>query len=106
MKPPKMIKVGANKVGLELVEKDFLDTDYGRFSAAEQNIKVANGLSPEQEALSVLHECLHACFWDSGLCVKYNKEEEEVIVRLLEGRIGALLGDNPRLVKYLMEKLG
>lgn len=66
-------------------------------------------LSPAQDASSrrdtLLHECLHAIFYESGLAsvLAVSDDDEERFIRLLTPWLLALLRDNPRLVIFLLE---
>ena len=102
MRLPRTIKVGANTVSVRMMKNDILKGDCGDFDPANMLIRINSKLGPHQVALTLIHECLHAMWWDAGLP---KKEGEERIVSALEGRLGALIRDNPKLITYLQEKL-
>ena len=102
MRLPRKVKVGANTVFVRMSKNDSLKGDCGEFDPANMLIRINSKLGAHQVALTLIHECLHAMWWDAGLP---KKEGEERIVSALEGRLGALIRDNPKLVSYLQEKL-
>jgi hypothetical protein len=61
--------------------------------------ELPDALEPEV----VLHEALHAIWTQTGLDKKYSDEEEEEAVWQLAPRILALLRDNPRMVKWMID---
>lgn len=103
MRMPKTIKVGANTVTVRLVKEVDEHRNIGEFDPANMGIKISSKLGTHQRALTLLHECLHACWWDAGLT--RNKITEEEVVSGLEGRLGALIRDNPKLIDYWKENL-
>lgn len=105
MKMPKTIKIGAQTISVHSEDPEIMDTTYGRYIPAKNKIEISKDLEKQQEALTLLHEVLHACFSDAGLVTKFNKDDEEVIVRALEGRIGALIKDNKKFIQYIQESL-
>lgn len=105
MKAPKKIKIGPNTVIVKSVNPDELDGKYADFSPRYQSIRVSTDMSKGQTALSLLHEVLHACFFDAGLPVRFNPDDEEIIIRVLEARIGAMIKDNPKFITYIQESL-
>lgn len=103
MRLPRTIKVGANTIEIKLVNGKEIQDDAGEFHAGTQEMKINKKLAKNQKALTVIHETLHALIYDAGMAG--TKMTEEQVVTTLEGRIGALIRDNPKLVQYLQENL-
>ncbi len=102
---PKKLKIGALTVPVSLVTADDIDGSFGMFSTKNQNIRICKEVVEAQRGATLLHEALHAMFWDAGLNTKFNKDDEEILVRVLEGRLLAFLKDNPKAVEYIVETL-
>ncbi len=74
------------------------DDDLGESDLENQHITIKDGLKPEQEKSTLLHECLHAISDTLGLGLN------EKHVQGLETGLWALLKDNPQFVSYLRRR--
>lgn len=74
--------------------------DYGQFDAEEAEISIRDGVSPVEEADTVLHEILHAVWFNMDIG---NKKIEEHVVRKLATGLTQVFQDNPALVQYLVD---
>ena len=68
---PKSVKIGYRDIEIEYVSPDFktdnLTDCYGEYRAREGKILVQHNLCGQEMANVVLHECLHAIAYGSGL---------------------------------------
>lgn len=65
----------------------------------EHEIDIHEGQPPIEEADTLLHEVMHAIFYQMGIGLSY-KQEEHVVRRLATG-LTAVFQDNPSFLKYL-----
>ena len=77
---------------------------FGRTRNKEQSIVLAEGQGPDQEADTVLHETLHACFMTAGITDSKAGTLEEEIINALSPLLLDTLRRNPDLVAYLLAK--
>ena len=75
---------------------------FGRTHHKAQTIQLAEGQGADQEADTVLHETLHACFAISGIGASVSTAEEERIVAAISPLLLDTLRRNPELVAYLL----
>lgn len=73
-------------------------SDMGRCDDAKQLIHVQDGLTPIEEADTVLHEVIHGIDYVMGLGL------EERQVRGLGAALVGLFQDNPQFAKYLSQE--
>jgi hypothetical protein len=109
VKPPDKIKVGYKTLRV-VPTKDFrnpeLPDQLGEFSREANLIKYRPVLSADENANTLLHEVLHACFYVYGLSVPFaDDKQEELIVNTLTNALVAVFKDNPKFATYLMESL-
>lgn len=76
------------------------DSDLGNCNNIYHTINIADGLSPMEEADTVLHEVLHAIAWAMHLEFGCESTEERIVAAFATGIMG-VLQDNPRLAEYL-----
>jgi len=96
---PKTIRVGYRHYNV--VEWDLADASgeekFGDCGHALARIRISNGLDPEQEANTLFHELLHACYKQQGL--SDGAGEEDVVV-CLANVLAQVWQDNPKLIAY------
>lgn len=96
MKRPERIRLLGKKwtVSYEQLAKDEL----GESDLENQAIKVKDGMKPEQEQSTVLHECIHAISDTLGLGLTERQ------VQGLETGLYDLNNSNPRFFSYCRKK--
>ena len=77
------------------------DSDLGNCNNIHQVINIADGLSPVEEADTLLHEVLHGIVYTTHLELSY-EQEERVVATLATGLMGGLQ-DNPRFAQWLIQ---
>ena len=101
----KRIKVVSTDYKVELLPQDECDT-YSVAGTCHQTpqdpkIRIAKHKEPTALADTVLHETLHACWTTMNLDAR---EEEERAVSLLATALIAVMRDNPKFSKWLMNQ--
>lgn len=81
MKIPKKIKVAG--INYQVKETDLVvingSTDYvGSINQARAEIEVLNSLSKTRKEQTLVHEILHACFYEAG----FDEHDEDVVNRV------------------------
>lgn len=102
---PTKIKVGPYTVKVR-VDSDQTSNDgcYGKFFEKSLTIYLDNQVDDTAIKETLMHEALHACFFASGLdAFLKDKENEEVIVKVLSTWVFQMLRENNKLVKYVCE---
>lgn len=74
------------------------DTDQGNCDYQQQEICVREGLGPDEERSTVLHEAIHA------VAYAMNVKMSEGAVESFEAGLYALIVDNPDFIKYLLSR--
>jgi hypothetical protein len=100
VKPPSTIKVGPFTYRVEVDDAKVPDSMYGVCDKSEQRISLHKDQSKQRLRLSLLHEVLHA------LCDLANLDDdpvEERIVTQLSPVLLAVLLENPKLTRFLLE---
>lgn len=77
-----------------------LDGDCGQYEQLSLKISIADGMAPDEERETMLHEIFHAADWQAGTKLK------EKQVRQLSIVVFELLRANPKLVEYLLKDDG
>lgn len=109
MKLPSKIKVGYCTYDMGRAKEVWLYTGpttktgcYGTHDYTNQNIVIKNGLLASVEKSTVVHELLHALIYQCHFDFEEGFTEEDFVSRLTPV-LTALLVDNPKLMKWLME---
>lgn len=80
---------------------------HGEHSPLEQKIRLHEDQTPQQMANTIIHEVLHAIFYQSGIRnVAPEHIGEELIVDSLSNGLCQVFQDNPKLLEYIMLQLG
>jgi len=96
---PASLKILAKKWSVDYVKSEPLEKgDIGCCDLENQAIHVKEGLSPEQERSTLLHECIHAISDSLGLGLS------EKQVQGLETGLFDLNARNPRFFSHLRRK--
>lgn len=105
MTPPPTVRVGAHTFTIDATDTTtrLLTEDQKLADTRIESllIRLRNDRPHTARAESLVHESLHAMFWDAGLQETPVDEHEELLVTALAPRLLALLRDNPDLVRYL-----
>jgi hypothetical protein len=99
---PSSIKVGHRNLSVVLVEDDTLGDARGDFHNYRARIRVSNALIPADQAETMLHEILHAC-WSVGSAIP--SQYEEIAVEMLAGGLAQIWADNPQLIGWISNNL-
>jgi hypothetical protein len=71
-----------------------------------QQIHLDPQMGPDVERETLLHECLHGCWYQTLLDRQYRDKQEEDIIYTMAPKILELLRSNPELVEFLLESGG
>lgn len=77
-----------------------IEGDCGLYEQLPLTISIADGMAPDEERETVLHEVFHAADWQA------NTKLKEKQVRQLSIFVFELLRANPKLVEYLLKDEG
>lgn len=104
-----VVRVVAVDYRVEVLCPDQVDGGYADSGRCSQNhidpkIYIARGGSPSGEAGGLLHETLHAIWYEMGLTEK-DGDEERVVSALGTG-LSCVLRDNPAFVGWVLALLG
>lgn len=98
------LKIGPRTYSVHEVPRDILpDRAVGEFCVFDGKILIAEDNVKDFKAEILIHEVLHALFFDAGLLL--DADREETLVQALSPRLAAFLGDNPNEVRELLRRL-
>ena len=103
---PTHIQVGPMRYTLAIDQaaiNEINPTAFGRTRNKEQSIVLSAGQGPDQEADTVLHETLHACFTVAGISERMTDTLAEETINALSPLLLDTLRRNPELVAYLLD---
>jgi len=80
--------------------EDFTRVANGEIHGDEQRIRIADGIGPDKERETLLHEVLH------GISILMASELDERQIRTISNGLYAVLQENPQLVRFLTYGLG
>lgn len=104
MKPlPSILKVGAFDYEVEAWDSLAAEAAqcYGKCSALELKIRVAENLAAQHQGETLLHEILHAVSQQQSILE--DAEEQEAAVKPLALGLAAVMRDNPDVFKWILE---
>lgn len=101
-KLPATVKIGHRDVSIERATAEQLEGAYGDYLADKQRIRLADYLTPQNAAETLIHEILHACWPQRWTLVG---DVEETFVSALAPTLAAVWRDNPDLVLWLSHNL-
>jgi len=107
----KKIKIGYDDIVIQKV--DFTpqkqNDALGEFKASSSIIEIAKGMTPRQEANTLLHEVLHGCVYQTGLNsdggALSKDDSEELTVNALANSISQVIRDNKWFLPYLQNAI-
>lgn len=105
LKLPSTIKVGYRLYTVQQVTSFGSTTQMGECSTIPPQIQWRDTGNAPENANTILHESLHACFNTFGLCESFSSSQEEQLVNTMANALCGLIKDNPELINYLQEKL-
>lgn len=103
MEAPAVVYVGP--VDYEIKQPKQFDL-LGETLAEQATIKLRRKQSESTKRVTLLHEILHAIFWESGYrqIEDMSAKREERIIQALAPWLVSVIRDNPDLVKYIQSE--
>ena len=104
MKPPATIRVAHRDVSLKLVPGGEIGADSARgvFDSAGGTIRIDKTLLTCDQAETVLHELLHACWPNFDIPAEASARDwEEIPVSVVAQNLAQVWRDNPKLVSWV-----
>jgi hypothetical protein len=99
----KKLKLGAVHYTVERRSVPITELDngnvVGRTHYDAGKLLISNALCEETEALTILHEALHALFWHAGM-----REQDERLIEALSGLLLDFLRDNTAYIKAVQSQ--
>jgi hypothetical protein len=110
MKLPMKIRVGYRTINIEYASPDFKRDNMTDSFDRENKIEIQPGLSPKEEANTVLHEIMHCVFKtigevNEGMALSNDTTEERVVLNTTNILQPLLFMDNPELLVYLTKSV-
>ena len=106
MKLPESVKVGPHDIPIAEAPESF--DSFGQYTYDPPMILIREGGAHSQRADTLLHEILHVIWKDSQVVklmeLKDLDEREEAMVRVLATQLTAILRDNPKISKFIVDK--
>lgn len=104
-KMPEVLKIGYQDVTVTetTFEKDSTISDStGYYLSEKARIAIKETMTTREKINTVLHECLHAIFYNYGMReVISDKDREEFIVNTIGNGLTQLLVANPALLEWI-----
>lgn len=105
VKPPKIVKVGYLRMALEFVPETELGDSRGQWRQHEGRILIADHLSYQDQAETVIHELLHGCYPVFDMPALESALVEEVVVSTIAPHFAQIIRDNPALMTWMRQCL-
>ncbi len=102
MRLPKYIDVGPTRYPIVKGSKDMEDRGWFIY---DKGIVLAPGMLKDMEAEVLLHEVFHAIMYTFNITDYVKDKLEEKLVTDLSTALATVIRQNPKLVKYLQERL-
>mgnify|MGYP001165172391 FL=1 len=110
---PNKVKIGYRDIEIEYVSPDFktdnLTDCYGEYRAREGKILVQHNLCGQEMSNTVLHECMHAAVYGSGLNQAdgplKDDDKEEIVVNQLSNYLMGMFRDNPWFLDFIKNNM-
>ena len=106
----KTIKIGYQDITIERDTSTFQKQSdcYGEYEHRKNQITIQQGLSPLDEANTLLHEILHGVAYINSLTQTGqpldSENKEEVVINTITNGLAQVLRDNKWLLPYFMKK--
>ncbi len=103
MKLPEKVKIGYRNYKISVLPQHEADARglRGTHVGHRGVIRIETGMDTEQQANTLFHELLHACWLQSDL----PDDVEEHTVTVLANQLTQVFQDNPQVTKYLRNAL-
>ena len=107
----KKVKIGYQDIIIEHETVTFQkqSDSYGEYDHRKNSITIQNGLSPLDEANTLLHEILHGIAYINSLTQSDQpldtENKEEVVINTITNGLIQVFRDNKWLLPYLKDKL-
>ena len=110
---PTSVKVGYRDIEIQYVSPDFKTDEmtdcYGQYKAREGLIQLQPDICGQELSNVMLHECLHAICYSSGLnqaksCLK-EEDDEEIVVNQMTNYLMGLFRDNPWFLDFIKNNM-
>tara|TARA_R100001082_G_scaffold103700_1_gene74562 strand:+ start:76 stop:408 length:333 start_codon:yes stop_codon:yes gene_type:complete len=106
----KRIKIGYQDIVIERETSTFQKQSdcYGEYDHRKNSITIQNGLSPLDEANTLLHEILHGIAYINSLTQTGqpldSENKEEVVINTMTNALAQVFRDNKWLLPYFKDK--
>jgi len=106
----KKIKIGYQDIVIERETSTFQkqSDSYGEYDHRKNSISIQTGLSPLDEANTLLHEILHAVAYINSLTQSDQpldtENKEEVVINSMTNGLAQVFRDNKWLLQYFKDK--
>ena len=106
----KKIKIGYQDIVIERETSTFQkqSDSYGEYDHRKNSITIQNGLSPLDEANTLLHEILHGIAYINSLTQNDqpldSENKEEVVINTMTNGLAQVFRDNKWLLPYFKDK--
>ena len=106
----KKVKIGYQDIVIERETSTFQKQSdcYGEYDHRKNSITIQNGLSPLDEANTLLHEILHGIAYINSLTQTGqpldSENKEEVVVNTMTNALAQVFRDNKWLLPYFKDK--
>ena len=106
----KKVKIGYQDIKIERETSTFQKQrdSYGEYDQRKNSITIQNGLTPLDEANTLLHEILHGVSYINSLTQSGqpldSENKEEVVINTLTNGLAQVFRDNKWILPYFKEK--
>ena len=106
----KKVKIGYQDIVIERETSTFQKQSdcYGEYDHRKNSITILNGLSPLDEANTLLHEILHGIAYINSLTQNDqpldSENKEEVVINTMTNALAQVFRDNKWLLPYFKDK--
>ena len=106
----KKVKIGYQDIVIERETSTFQKQSdcYGEYAHRKNSITIQNGLSPLDEANTLLHEILHGISYINSLTQNGQpldtENKEEVVINTMTNALAQVFRDNKWLLAYFKDK--
>jgi len=114
MKLPLKIRIGYRTIDIVHTPPDFKSDNmcdsYGQYIDRTNRIEIQPGLTPKEEANTVLHEIMHCIFktlgeTNEGMALANDVAEERIVLNTANMLQATLFMDNPDLLNYFTKSI-
>jgi len=110
---PTSVKIGYRDIEIQYVKPDFKTEEmtdcYGQYKAREGLIQLQSNICGQELSNVMLHECLHAICYSSGLnqakSILKEEDDEEIVVNQITNYLVGLFRDNPWFLDFIKNNM-